>query len=148
MYEDRIANKKQSRCIVILRLYHRYWAPFKNTANWLYIHIYIYIYIYIHRQTGSLYHYYSVKRLKLGSKPAQIYIRISILPLSKQTTYVSMGIISHYVVAFVYLHFCLTRVLNSPYHAENTGSRPITEVKQRRAWSVLGWVTAWEYQVL
>ena len=34
-----------------------------------------------------------------------------------------------------------------PYHVENTGSRPITEVKQRRAWLVLGWVTAWEYQV-
>ena len=35
-----------------------------------------------------------------------------------------------------------------PYYVENTGSRPITEVKQRRAWLVLGWVTAWEYQVL
>ena len=35
-----------------------------------------------------------------------------------------------------------------PYHVEYTGSRPITEVKQRRAWLVLGWVTAWEYQVL
>ena len=35
-----------------------------------------------------------------------------------------------------------------PYHAEYTGSRPITEVKQHRAWSVLGWVTAWEHQVL
>ena len=34
-----------------------------------------------------------------------------------------------------------------PYHVESTGSRPITEVKQRRAWLVLGWVTAWEYQV-
>ena len=32
-----------------------------------------------------------------------------------------------------------------PYHVENTGSRPITEVKQRRARLVLGWVTAWEY---
>ena len=31
-----------------------------------------------------------------------------------------------------------------PYHVENTSSRPITEVKQRRAWLVLGWVTAWE----
>ena len=31
---------------------------------------------------------------------------------------------------------------------ENTGSRPITEVKQRRARLVLGWVTAWEYRVL
>ena len=35
-----------------------------------------------------------------------------------------------------------------PYHVENTGSRLITEVKQRRARLVLGWVTAWEYRVL
>ena len=34
-----------------------------------------------------------------------------------------------------------------PYHIESTGSRPITEVKQRRARLVLGWVTAWEYRV-
>ncbi|UYV80109.1 hypothetical protein LAZ67_18001721 [Cordylochernes scorpioides] len=35
-----------------------------------------------------------------------------------------------------------------PYHVENTGSRPITEVKQRRARSVLGRVTTWEHRVL
>ncbi len=35
-----------------------------------------------------------------------------------------------------------------PYHAESTGSRPITEVKSRRAWLVLGWATALEPQVL
>ena len=35
-----------------------------------------------------------------------------------------------------------------PYHVESTGSHPNTEVKQRRAWLVLGWVTAWEHQVL
>ena len=35
-----------------------------------------------------------------------------------------------------------------PYHVESTGSRPITEDKQRRAWLVLGWVTAWEHRVL
>ena len=35
-----------------------------------------------------------------------------------------------------------------PYHVENTASRPISEVKQRRVWSVLGWVTAWEHQML
>ena len=35
-----------------------------------------------------------------------------------------------------------------PYHVENTGSRPITEVKPGRAGLVLGWVTAWEYPVL
>ena len=34
------------------------------------------------------------------------------------------------------------------YHAESTGSRPITAVKQRRAWTVLRWVTASEHQVL
>ena len=34
-----------------------------------------------------------------------------------------------------------------PYHVEYTGSRPITEVNLRRAWLVLGWETAWEYQV-
>ncbi len=35
-----------------------------------------------------------------------------------------------------------------PFHVENTSSRPITEVKQHWAWLVLGWVTAWEHQVL
>ena len=34
-----------------------------------------------------------------------------------------------------------------PYHVENTGSCLITQVKQRRARSVLGWVTAWEHRV-
>ena len=35
-----------------------------------------------------------------------------------------------------------------PYHVECTASRPISKVKQRRVWSVLGWVTAWEHQML
>src|SRR4029434_8310352 len=35
-----------------------------------------------------------------------------------------------------------------PYHTENARSRPISEAKQCRAWLVLGWETAWEYQVL
>ena len=35
-----------------------------------------------------------------------------------------------------------------PYHVENTSTRPITEVKQRWARLVLGWVTAWEHRVL
>ena len=41
------------------------------------------------------------------------------------------------------LHDC-----QRPYHVECTASRPISEVKQRWAWLVLGWVTAWEHQVL
>ena len=35
-----------------------------------------------------------------------------------------------------------------PYHPEHARSRLISEAKQCRAWSVLGWETAWEYQVL
>ncbi|CAM4441308.1 unnamed protein product [Leuciscus chuanchicus] len=35
-----------------------------------------------------------------------------------------------------------------PYHFENARSRLISETKQGRAWLVLGWETAWEYQVL
>ena len=35
-----------------------------------------------------------------------------------------------------------------PYNVENTGSRLVTEVTQRRAGLVLGWVTAWDYLVL
>ena len=34
-----------------------------------------------------------------------------------------------------------------PYHVEKTDSHPITEVKQHRAWLVLGWVTAWVHHV-
>ena len=45
-------------------------------------------------------------------------------------------------IHFLTLCYCLR-----PYHAEYTGSRLITEVKQRRARLVLGWVTAWEYRV-
>ena len=42
--------------------------------------------------------------LKLGSKPTQLYVRLSIIPLSQQTNRFSSVIIRHYVVAFV----CLT----------------------------------------
>ena len=35
-----------------------------------------------------------------------------------------------------------------PYHTQYTSSRLITEVKQCRACSVLGWVTAWFYEAL
>ena len=46
------------------------------------------------------------------------------------------------IIVFISKNKCL-----GPYHVESTGSRPITEVKQRRARLVLGWVTAWEYRV-
>ena len=35
-----------------------------------------------------------------------------------------------------------------PYQPEYARSRLISEAKQGPAWLVLGWETAWEYQVL
>ena len=77
----------------------------------MYIYIYIYIYIYCHPQTD----YFVVsqlisvdkhaRRFKLGLKPTQPYIKLCIIPLSWQSTYVSSGIIRHYVVAFACSHF-------------------------------------------
>ena len=45
----------------------------------------------------------------------KLYIKLSILPLSHQVTYVSLGIVRHCIVAFVCLHFALpdTKVVNS-----------------------------------
>ena len=66
------------------------------------------------RQTVS----FSVARhaghFKLGSKHAQLYHSLSILPLIHQATSVSSRIITPYVESFICLHFALldTRVLN------------------------------------
>ena len=55
----------------------------------------------------------------------------------KQTTSLSTGVA--YVDNF---HLGTTGPERQrPYHFENTGSSPITAVKQRLAWLVLGWVT-------
>ena len=35
-----------------------------------------------------------------------------------------------------------------PCHVDKIGSTPITAVKRRLAWLVLGWVTAWEHHLL
>ena len=45
---------------------------------------------------------------KLGLKPALLYVRLNIIPLSQQSTYGSSGIIRHSVVAFASLHFAIT----------------------------------------
>ena len=67
---------------------------------------------------------------------------------SVQNIPVNLEIINKVKLTF-YAQQCIRYLRNvqclRPYHVENTGSRPITEVKQRRAWLVLGWVTAWEY---
>ena len=52
-----------------------------------------------------------------------------------------------YAHTFIRDFFALCKCLR-PYLIEYTSSRSITEVKQSRAWLVLRWVTAWEYQVL
>ena len=68
-------------------------------------------YIYSHPQTHWLVvsPLFSVARYvgrpKLGLKPAQLYIRLSIILLSQQANHVSSGITRHYVVAFACLHF-------------------------------------------
>ena len=62
-----------------------------------------YIYIYCHSQTDCFVvsHLLSVARhvgrLKLGSKPAQLYVRLIIIQLSQQVNHVSTGIINHFV---------------------------------------------------
>ena len=62
------------------------------------------------------------------------------------------ALVSSFLFCFVhsspYKHYFSLVYRQRPYHVENTGSRPITEVKQRRARLVLGWVTAWEHRVL
>ena len=77
------------------------------------------IYIVIHTQTVSLYKNSSawlehMRRFKLGLKTDQLYVRLNNILLSQQAN-VTTGIIKHYIVAFVYLRFCLpdTRVLSS-----------------------------------
>ena len=79
------------------------------------------IYIHRHPQTDCLVvsELFSVARYggrsKLGSKPAQLYVRLSIITLSQQANHVSSGIIRHYVVTFVCLHFCLPRYQSAQF---------------------------------
>ena len=68
------------------------------------------------------------------------------LPMSIYISFI-YGFTSGVFFIFVYVNFTPMKCLR-PYHVEHTSSRPIPEVKQRRAELVLGWVTAWEYSVL
>ena len=62
----------------------------------------MYIYIVIHRQTVSFLH---VGRLNLVSKPAKIYVRLSIRPLGQQAYHVGEGIIRYQVAAAAFVYF-------------------------------------------
>ena len=95
----------------------------RNTYTHIYIYIYIsiYIYIYSHPQTDCFVvsQYFTVAshvgRLKLGSKAAQLYVRLSIIPFRQQTNHVSSGIIRHLVVAFVCLYLYLSGYENAQF---------------------------------
>ena len=104
-------------------MYNRYKRAYthrKHTKSHEYKHtaIYIYIYIYILSSTDCFFvsQLFSVARhvghLKLGSKPAQLYVRLSIKPLGQQAYHVSKGIIRYSVTAaaFVCLHFIPYRI--------------------------------------
>ena len=103
-------------------------GPLVNTfIRWQICIIYIYIYIYIVRyiyiftlidcfvvlQLFSVARH--IRRFKMRSKPAQIYVRLRIMSIRRLVTYIILGIITHYILAFVCLYFALpdTRVLNS-----------------------------------
>ena len=109
MYSNNIVNFQE--CMTILNAHtKKVWKLIVCTS---YIYIYIYIYIYCHPLTDCfvISQLFSVARhvgrLKLGSKPPQLYVRLSIILLSQQANHISSGITRHYVIAFVCLHFCL-----------------------------------------
>ena len=79
-----------------------------HTHTHIYIYIYIYIYIIYHPQTdcfivSSLFCVtWHAGRIKLWSKPIQHNVRLNILPLSHHATYVSLGVITHYIYIYIY----------------------------------------------
>ena len=87
-----------------------------------YIYIYIYIYIYCHPRTDCFVvsqlftKTRHVERLNLGSKPAQLYFRLSIIPLSQHAIHVSSGNIRHYAVTLVLFYILLYWIPRSSIH--------------------------------
>ena len=85
----------------------------------------------------TFFQYYSTKTVIVAWKISQMFYSFSRLTQKGE-----LVLSKHHKVLLEYTS-CLR-----PYHTEYTGSRLITEVKQCQACSVLGWVTAWEQQVL
>ena len=88
--EDYFEGDKSFMCVLWIKapIRKKFWKLIVCTS---YIYIYIYIYIYCHPQTDCLIvsQLFSVARhvlhLKLGSKPAQLYFRLSIRTLGQKT---------------------------------------------------------------
>ena len=63
--------------------------------TWSYIYIYIYIYCHLQTDWFVVSQVFSVARhvgrLKLGSEPAKLYVRLSIKPLGQQAYHVGLG---------------------------------------------------------
>ena len=78
---------------------------FLMLEGWSFSYSFIYIYIYIYIYSPQTDCFVVSQRFKLESKPTQLYVRLSILPLSQQVTYVSLGTIILYVLTFICLHF-------------------------------------------
>ena len=78
-------------------------------------------------------------------------VRLHTDHLSRQSLAISVWAAMDFLLSstssHVYKGYFSVRYRQRPYHVESTGSRPIPEVKQRRARLVLGWVTAWEHRV-
>ena len=87
-----------------------------NTQNaWsvsyiLWMTIYIYIF-YILSSTDRLFRCITNFLCDLNRPPPQLYVRLSIIPLSQPATSVSLGIIRHYVVNFLCSHFALPDIV-------------------------------------
>ena len=100
--DARVLNSLEEHCILRAAAENSF-ARLLNPHGGAYI-------IVMHRHVSQI---FSVARhvghLKLGSKPAQLYVRLSIRPLGQQAYHVGKGIIRYYVAtaasAFVCLHF-------------------------------------------
>ena len=79
----------------------------------LWMTIYIYIYIYISTDSFVVSQLFSVARhvgrLKLGSKPIQLYVRLSIIPLSKPRGSVCVCLlrIRFNIYIYIYIYVCV-----------------------------------------
>ena len=99
-----------------------------NAKSCLYIYIYIYVYIYSHPQAD----YFIVSQLfsvathagrfKLGSKPAQHYVRLSILQLSPGDIRY-FGNYNALCISFWFVYILPFRILKCPVHSKSFALR-------------------------